>query len=202
MMDSRERLILQNKSFLIVQFISNFAKLEKKVKKLFGQEIINLDHSHRSKLYFMYGCTVGNEIYYDIDNECISLALKRKYNDTELFKSLNLNKIVKFNKKENIISQFNFTIDSVQKNNLAFPFHDSVIKLISMRNKLAHELDSISFREADIIEKLSLETLNKSHYSCLVEWNLEKFDDECLAIGSNIVYISIISSKLDVFISH
>lgn len=189
-MDSRAHIILQYKSVLIVQFISNYAKLEKLANEMFQSTVQKLDHRHKNKLYFMYGCTVGNEIYYDIEKECLSFVCTRKYNDRELFKSLKLNKIIKFDKKEHIISHFAINIESIQKKNLEFPFHDCVIKLISMRNKLAHELDKISFKDSDIIEKLSQENIEKH---CLIwskDWDFNLLDDDCISLYSNIIYMT------------
>ncbi|MCM1504344.1 MAG: hypothetical protein NC127_04010 [Muribaculum sp.] len=190
-MDAKEHILLQFKSVLMVQFISNFAKLEKVIIQLFQDHIYKIEHRHKSKLYFMYGCTVGNEIFYDIERECLSLATVRKYDDNEMFKSLKLNKIIKFDKKEHVVDTFNSNIESVQKKNLVFPFHDCILKLISMRNKLAHELDKINYRESDIIETLSIETLKRFPFGWSDGWDFEIFDNDCILLYSNLIYLDI-----------
>ncbi len=188
-MDAKEHITLQYKSVLMVQFISNYAKLEKLVIRMFQNFIITTEHRHKSKLYFMYGCTVGNDIFYDIDRECLSLNSIRKYDDNEMFKSLKLNKVIRFDKKEHIVSPFNINIESVQKRNLAFPFHDCILKFISMRNKLAHELDKITFKDSDIIETLSIETIKKYTYVWSEDWDFNMMDNDCILLYSNLVYI-------------
>lgn len=195
-MDAKEHLILQFKSVLMVQFISNFAKLEKVIIHLFQDFIYKTDHRHKSKLYFMYGCTVGNEIFYDIERECLSLTGVRKYDDNEMFKSLKLNKIIKFDKKEHIVDLFNINIESVQKKSLVFPFHDCILKLISMRNKLAHELDKINYKDSDIIETLSIETIKRFPFSWSEDWDFDIFDNDCILLYSNLIYLEIVLASV------
>lgn len=191
-MDAKEHITLQYKSVLMVQFISNYAKLEKLVILMFQRFIITTEHRHKSKLYFMYGCTVGNDIFYDIDRECLSLNSIRKYDDNEMFKSLKLNKVIRFDKKEHIVSPFNINIESVQKRNLEFPFHDCILKFISMRNKLAHELDKITFKDSDIIETLSIETIKKFTYAWSEDWDFNMMDNDCILLYSNLIYVFVI----------
>lgn len=195
-MDAKEHIILQCKSVLMVQFISNFAKLEKAIIQLFQDFIYNTEHRHKSKLYFMYGCTVGNEIFYDIERECLSLIAIRKYDDNELFKSLKLNKIIKFDKKERIVDVFKNNIESVQKKSLVFPFHDCILKLISMRNKLAHELDKINYKDSDIIETLSIETIKRFPFEWSDGWDFDIFDNDCILLYSNIIYLNVVLTSI------
>lgn len=195
-MDAKEHIILQFKSVLMVQFISDFAKLEKVIIHAFQDCIYRTEHRHKSKLYFMYGCTVGNEIFYDIERECLSLTAVRKYDDNEMFKSLKLNKIIKFDKKEHIVDSFNINIESVQKKSLVFPFHDCILKLISMRNKLAHELDKINYRDSDIIETLSIETIKRFPYRWSEDWDFDVFDNDCILLYSNLIYLEIVLASI------
>ncbi|WP_294629660.1 hypothetical protein [uncultured Bacteroides sp.] len=196
-MDVKEHIILQYKSVLMVQFISNFAKLEKIIIRSFQDFISITEHRHKSKLYFMYGCTVGNEIFYDIDRECLSLNSVRKYDDNEMFKSLKLNKVIKFDKKEHVVSPLNINIASVQKTSLEFPFHDCILKFISMRNKLAHELDKINFKDSDIIETLSIETIKKFMYEWSEDWDFNRFDNDCILLYSNLIYLFVVLDTIN-----
>lgn len=195
-MDTRELIKLQIKSLLIVQYISNYSKLEKLILNIFQQCIVQQDHKYKSKLYFMYGCQIGNSAYYDIEREQLAIS-NVKYNEDESFRNLTLNKIIKFDRKEQIINEFNFNIDSIQTKSLSFSFHDSVIKFINMRNKLAHELDSISFHETkDVVEKLSLHKIDQFDFQWLKGLDLSNMDDDSINIISNLKYIKILIDKL------
>lgn len=195
-MEQPELIKLQLKSLLIVHYISYFAKIENLVKQIFQKRIVEQDHKYKSKLYFMYGSVVGNDIYYDIDNECLALVGNRRYNDAELFKELSLNKIVKFDGKECIISEFRANIDSIQTKSLSFTFHDSVIKFINMRNKLAHELNDISFNDKDVVERLSSSYIKQDAFEWLEGLDVTMMDNETIAIYSNLIYINKILEQL------
>ena len=120
----------------------------------------------------------------------------RRYNDAELFKELSLNKIVKFDRKECIISEFRANIDSIQTKSLSFTFHDSVIKFINMRNKLAHELNDISFNDKDVVERLSSSYIKQDAFEWLEGLDVTMMDNETIAIYSNLIYINKILEQL------
>ena len=98
-MDQSELIKLQIKSFLIVHYVSTFYTLEKIIKQIFQEKIVKKEHKHKSKLYFAYGCMVGNDVYYDFENESLHLNGTRKYKDDELFNNLNINKIINIKQK-------------------------------------------------------------------------------------------------------
>lgn len=198
-MEKNVKDLLRIKSLLIVKFISSYAKIEKLIKNVFQKEIVLVDHKFKSKLYFLYGSTVGNDIFYNHDTETLDLSCKRKYDDTELFKMLTINKIIKFDRKEKIINPFKFTIASIQMAMQEYEFHDSCIKLINMRNKLAHEIDSIAFKDSDIIEVLSKQSMRNNPIDWVDDVDLDKIDEVASGIYSNIIYIDKIIEKLEAF---
>lgn len=188
-MEKQEIIKLQIKSILLAHYITYFTKLEKTIKQIFQRRIVEKEHKYKSKLYFAYGCVVGNDLFYDFDKECISLIGNRKYSDTELFNNLNINKIIKFDRKEHIIDDFQLNINSMQSKHLSFSFHDSVLKLIKMRNKLAHELNEIDFDNKDIIEKLSLKFISDNRFEWLDGLDVNMMEDESIDIYSNLIYM-------------
>jgi hypothetical protein len=195
-MDQSELIKLQIKSLLIVHYVSTFSTLEKIIKQIFQEKIVIKEHKHKSKLYFAYGCMVGNDVYYDFENESLHLNGTRKYKDDELFNNLNINKIIKFDRKEHLIENFGITIDSVQTKNLSYTLHDVVIKLIEMRNVLAHEVDNIIFKEKHIVDNLSIECIKKYPYEWLEGLDVTRIDNESLAIYSNLIYMELVIKKL------
>lgn len=198
MMNNQERNIFQLKSTLIVHYISEYCQLEKLILGIFQKSILGVDHKYKNKLFFYYGIHVGHDVFFDFENDNVSLSNATRYNVDEMFKSLNLNKIIKFEKKESLITAFKFNINSVIRKSTCFPFCDSCLKLASMRNKLAHEVDHLTFQEKDIIEKLPLDYLKKfdDEYINFNEYEIEKADDGIIALLSNIVYIKKIMEQL------
>ena len=120
----------------------------------------------------------------------------RRYDDAELFKELSLNKIVKFDRKECIIPEFRANIDSIQTKSLSFTFHDSLLKFINMRNKLAHELNVISFTDKDVVERLSSSYIKQDAFEWLEDLDVTMIDNETIAIYSNLIYINKIVEQL------
>ena len=196
MMSIKERNINQIKSILIVRFISEYCILEKKVLKIFHDEILKVDHKYKNKLYFYYGIHVGHNVSFDFERNCVSFSNVNKYNVDEMFDSLNLNKVIKFERKEHLIKAFSFDIDSVSRKATCFPFSDCCIKLMNMRNKLAHEVDTLSFQEKDIIEILPSDYLIKYEYEYIEGIDFSNMDDNLIALLSNIVYLRLINDKL------
>lgn len=196
-MDTKQKIILQIKSLLIVHFISTYAKLEKSLLAIFKKEIVGIEHKHKSKLYFIYGGLIGTNVYYDHDKECLSLSGNKGYDENDLFNSLNINKIIKFSRKNTLIDGFKFDIDSIQNKSLSFPFHDSCNKLINMRNKLAHELDLINFKDVDIIENLSSKHVKENVFDWLDGLDISLMDETSIAIFSNLVYMNKIITQLN-----
>lgn len=188
---------LEIRSILIVSFLSEFNSLEKLIRSIFEKEIISVDHRLKSKLYFLYGSTIGSEIYYNLEDNCLDLSSKRNYNDKELFKKLAINKLIKFDKKEKIISKFAFSVDSIQTRLTQYDFYHILDKLINMRNTLAHDTESLKTSPKYVIEILSNEHLQRYLFPPLGDGDLSLMDDGDLSLLSNIIYLDIIKDRLN-----
>lgn len=179
-------------SVIIVRFMIEYDKFEKEIKRIFQEQIKQVEHKNKSVLYFYYGCTVGNEWRIDYDNRSIERSNHRKYDDNEMFKSLTLDKINKFLRKERIIHCFNFEINSLQTKMAAYTFYDSCEKLTKMRNFLAHSISQITeFREESFIELLSDNKIEEHIY----EWidnsiPIHDLTHMSKIICSNIIYMN------------
>lgn len=183
-------------SILIIDFLNEYFVFEKLVKSIFQKKIVEVDHQYKSKLYFYYGGTVGNGIFIDFEEQSIRLD-KRKYEDNDIFKSLPINKINNFLKKDKIINELDFYIESIQRKADVYPLHECCKKFTEMRNLLAHEIKNVCFEEKKhFIELLSISKIQER----LSKWYEDMLDDDMSdasrAIASNIVYIRIIIEKL------
>ena len=95
------------------------------------------------------------------------------------------------------MEDFNFVVESVQRTTTVFTFYDCVIRLLNMRNKLAHEVVDLQFKDRDLIELLSHEQIAREPFDLLQNYDVRKMDDMTLYIASNIVYIRKLLSKLN-----
>lgn len=193
--------ILLVKSLLIVQYISLYSKFEKKLVELFHDEIKLMDHREKNKLYFMHGAFLSSNIIYQYDSESFELNGSKKiwkFDDKCIFNTLNLNKILRFDRKENLIKKFKFDIHSIQKPLISFDFKDSCLKLLRMRNKLAHEFDNLHFDEKCVIENLSDNFINNKieKYSWLSNYDNESMDEISKSLFSNYIYMDILYQEL------
>ena len=66
-----------------------------------------------------------------------------KYKENDVFKELKVNQIIKIFKRNPCLRVFDFAIQSIQRATTTFSFYDCVIRLLNMRNILAHEMVNI-----------------------------------------------------------
>lgn len=186
-------LSLQIRSLLVFEFLHEFNKLEKIVRYVFEINIPNMSDKIIQQLYFYYGGQIGTYIEY----ESHSLKIKNLiFKEEEKFRELSINQIVKIFKNNNSFNIFDFSIASVQRNSTEFSFYDCVIRLLNMRNKLAHEVSDLQFENKDLVEMLSFEKISNEPFELLQNYDLQKMDDMTRYIASNIIYIRKLTSKL------
>lgn len=196
-MEQRELKILQVKSLIIVSFLSKYSELESIIKSIFQRDILAVEHHYKSKLYFMYGCS-SVSAYYDIEKERISLANNRSYSDNEIFSSLTMDKLIKFDRKDKLIPSFNFEIPLKQSKTVLVTFHDCCIKLTKMRNILSHEILNCNFTDKEVIEKLSDGNISNLKYEWFEDGDISIMDDISKSIISNYSYVCDLIDRLRV----
>lgn len=179
-------LSLQLKAFFVFEFLNEYNKLEQAIRKIFEENISYLPAKVLQQLYFYYGGKIGTYIEY----EAHTLKLHNmNFKEQERFKELSINQIIKIFKEEPYLEKFNFTIESIQRSNTVFPFCDCVIRLLNMRNKLAHEVVDLQFKSQDLIELLSYDKIANERFPLFQNYDIQKMDNMTLYIASNIVYM-------------
>jgi len=189
----RETIVLQLKSLFIFEFLNTYNELERIVRTVFENNISALPSETKQRLYFFYGGKIGTYIEYT--DSAIKLD-EIQYKSDENFKKLSLNQIIKIFKEDPCIEAFNFDIKSIQRTSTVFPFTDCVLKLLNMRNKLAHELVDLQFKDKDLIELLLIEYIKKESFITLQNYDIENMDNMTQYIASNIVYMRKIVDQL------
>lgn len=188
-------------SILIVQYLSMYSKLGRIIKQIFQSKIEAIDHVHKNKLYFMLGCNLSTNVIYSYEESHFYINGGKRswgFDNSEKFVFLDFNKIIRFDEHEHLIDEFNIDIESIRYKNIVFPLHDMCRKIISMRNKLAHEYDDLSFVNKDVIEILSREILDvwRAKYQWLSEYEIKEDNDIAQALFSNYIYMAILLDKM------
>ena len=190
----KEILIRQIKSLIIFDFLDTFNYLEEIIRETFEKSLSNIPNELSNKLFFYYGGKIGTSI--DTTDNSIRLETI-KYKKDELFKKLTVNQIIKIYKTEPKVNVFDFNIDSIQKPKTQLRFSDCVLKLISMRNRLAHEMNDCNFIDKDIIEVITIDNLKTYSFDTLANFDISNMDNMTQCIASNIVYMRTMISSLN-----
>lgn len=191
--NTKERLVNQLRSIITYEFLKEYNMFEKSIRDNFEQSLEDIEQEHWRELYFMYGGRIHP--YYEYNTPSIKLN-DLKYKSNEKFPELTINQIIKFDRSKNIVRGFDFEIQSIQVKKNFFEFRDCALKLISMRNKLSHELDNCTFKECDMIELLSYDNISENYFDEVVTYDLSIMDDNSKCIFSNIIYMKIILKKM------
>lgn len=191
----QKTLSLQIRSLMVYDFLDEYNQLERTIRIVFEENIETLPSSTKQQLYFYYGGKIGTYIEYESHGIKIN---ELNYSEEEMFKQLSINQIIKIFKNNRCLEVFNFSIESIQRPLTVFPFYDCTIRLLNMRNKLAHEVSNLNFRDGDIIELLSPEQISQQPFELLQNYDLQKMDEMTQYVASNIIYIRKILLQLRV----
>ena len=184
---SKEKISFQLRTIVVVKYLEIYNYMEKKVKNVFSEEIKNTDEKFKNKLYFFYG---GNSsINIDFSKSMLTTNFK-KFRENEEFNSFSFNQIIKICKEDKKVEKFNFNIKSIQVKQEEFDFYSLCTKLISMRNKLAHEILKDNFDDEDIIELLSDEKIKENVITELETFDINLMDLSTKQIYSNLLYLN------------
>lgn len=177
---------LQLKSLLVYEFFKEYTELELLIRKIFEKSLPTLSPEYIQQLYFYLGGKIGSYIEY----ESHSLKLtKLIFKPSESFRGLSVNQIIKMFKETSYIEAFNFSISSIRSSKVEYSFYDCCTRLINMRNKLAHEVVNLQFKDSDLIDMLTREQIAAESFDALQNYDIQKIDDMTMYIASNIVYI-------------
>ena len=185
------------KALILYNYIGYYIKLEETIKNIFMSEFENLDSQYKNRIYFYIGGLKSENTF--VEYETYTLVREKKKFKAKLFSELTINQIIKMERKENKISKFNITINSIQTIKLDFTLYDCCIKLINMRNKMAHEFFNLTINNnKDTIEVLSNENLDKFKPEWLDDFSeYDKLDESMICILSNYIYMRKIVEKLE-----
>lgn len=189
----QDTLSVQIKSLMIYEFLNEYNQLEQMIRGIFEKSVPSLPQKVIQQLYFYNGGRIGTFI--DAEEESVKLTIV-KYKENDLFKELTTNQIIKILKKTPCLEAFNFDVPSIHHTTTVFTFYDCVIRLLNMRNILAHEMVNIQFKNKDLIELLTFEQLEEHGFETLQNYDVRKMDNMTQYIASNIIYMQKIITGL------
>lgn len=199
-MNERELNQLQLHSIAVYDYMVCYEILSSKAKKAFQDYVKKMSPEKKNPLYFYWsGIKVSSLQLKLMDKAKPFLHFDdTEYSENEEFKALTFNQMLNIQKRHGILECFAFTVPSCNQRQCEYTFVDCSKKLTNMRNKLAHERSSLSFKDADIIEILSTTKLQEyvhMHYGSL---SAESMADETKAIFSNLIMMQAVIDRLDV----
>ncbi|MGI6505557.1 MAG: hypothetical protein ACOX2V_04140 [Clostridia bacterium] len=182
------------KAMAIYVFLNEFNNLENLIKGRFYKLAIEAVDDEKNRLYFYYGGLAGR-ISLEYDSDILEFKNEIKFKPNEKFKKFTLNQILGLLRKSSFKQCFPQNIDSVVHKTQQHDFLGSVKRLISMRNKLVHELVQLKFRNEDFIELLPKNILEEK---LDIQFD-EKSDeaDQIQIILSNVVYINMLNDEIE-----
>lgn len=193
--DKRKFVQIQIEALSIHYYTTLYNQLEAELKAYFVENISLITPEKRELLYFALAGIKSNQISFEVDNATITLS-KVKYISDENFSAFTVNQIIKFQKKYDLISGLNFNVQSFNSKSMVYPFADCFLKLINMRNKLAHEMSHLSFTDSDIIEILSNDCIREKGTAWFDTLDTTLMSDESKSIFSNMLIMDNMLSEL------
>ena len=178
---------LQLEALSIRYFIVKYDEFERKVKTLFSSNISKVSPENKQMLYFfLAGIKCSARIDY------LSNSLKTddaRYSENEKFTHLSFSQIIKIQRQNHVLDLFEFNVPSINSKTTEYTFTDCCVKLLSMRNKLAHEMARLSFVDKDIIELLSNEYIKNNSSVWFSSMDTELMNNETKCIFSNLLML-------------
>ena len=188
--DNRKFIEIQIEALLIRQFIVVYDELETEIRNIFTENI-SIISPQKKELLFFYLAGIKSNVHIDYGNRSLSVVSAR-YCSNENFSMFTSNQIIKIHRQCHLLDMFDFNIQSINNKNTEYTFTDSYIKLLNMRNKLAHELSHLVFKDSDVIELLANDYIEKNSSEWLSYLDAKLMTDESKSIFSNLIMMNVI----------
>lgn len=190
-----EELAIQQCSLAVYYFLLEYNNLENLVKETYISSWPSFSEDLKNRLLFFIGGTKSEILYFDFDTYQL-VENRRKYELKALLNELRLIHIMKIERKEHQIGAFHFNIQSLNVKQVELDSISCILKLIDMRNILAHRMTDLDFKEKSVIELISDKAISEKGISWLEEFDLSKMDSATKSIVSNYIYMIDIIEKI------
>lgn len=174
-----------------------FETLENEARHIFCAAVKYMSPSDKIPYFFYLAGLRRSSIELQILGATPSIhSSDLSFSESEDFKSMSFNNLLKIQSKHGIQPCFDFAIPSINISTMQYPFIDCCRKFISMRNKLAHEHSSLSFNDRDIVELLSDSKIADSSSSVYGLLSTSSMTNDTKAIFSNLVIMTCAIQRL------
>lgn len=175
----------------VYNYMVEFEILDKSARQIFCTSVKYMNSSDKIPYFFYLAGLRSSSIELQLTKStpiihCADLS----FSESENFKSMTLNTLLKIQAKHGIQSCHDFFVSSINFPSIQYPFIDCCKKFISMRNKLAHERSSLSFNERDIVELLPDFKIEDNANSIYGSLSTSSMSNETKAIFSNFVMMT------------
>lgn len=195
-MTEKQRMILDEMNALIMyKYFIVYNEFENLISGIYYKEWSNLNEEVKRRIAYYVGSVKGINAYIEYDTYSTKQDIY-KYDEDKLISKLTINQIIRLERKEKNVSKFDFEIDSLTTKQLSLISYDCILKIINMRNKLAHDILNINFKASDIIEILPNNVISISQELWISNLQLDKLNDFGRAVISNYVFMIDIIERL------
>lgn len=195
MIDNQSEVEERTDAIVIYKYLIIYNQFENIIKDIFAASFKSLSNDVKNRIAYYVGWLGSETKYIEYDTYSIRQDV-HKYDENTLVSKLKINQIIKIDKREKLISRFSFEISSITKKQVTFLSHDCFLCLINMRNKLAHEILKINFKNSDLIEQLPINIISNCQDEWLKNIGIENISQESICILSNYIYMQQIIEKL------
>lgn len=196
MLEKQMRILEEMDALVMYKFLVLYNRFENKIKEIYRMEWADLDEDVKRRVAYYVGSIKGINAYIEYDTYSTKQDIYR-YDEDSLISKMTINQIIRMERKEKNVSLFNFQIDSKLSKQLTFISYDCILKLINMRNKLAHDILNINFKSSDIIEVLPNNIFEKEKEVWISNLQLDKLSDFGRVILSNHFFMNEILDRFE-----
>ncbi len=196
MLEKQMRILEEMDALVMYKFLILYNRFENKIKEIYRMEWADLDEDVKRRVAYYVGSIKGINAYIEYDTYSTKQDIYR-YDEDSLISKMTINQIIRMERKEKNVSLFNFQIDSKLSKQLTFISYDCILKLINMRNKLAHDILNINFKSSDIIEVLPNNIFEKEKEVWISNLQLDKLSDFGRVILSNHFFMNEILDRFE-----
>ena len=187
-MSSQRKITEQLDALSIYHFLLKYAELEEAIKKIYVQEWPNFSREVQQRLMFYQGGLSMQKSYIEYDTYSL-ITQHHKFDVKTMLNNLTLNQMIKIERREKQISELKCDIQSLQNRTIIYPCIDCILKLLNMRNILAHKMNNLNFKNKEYIDVLKNEIIQQSNLEWLEMYDLNLLSESARYIISNYIYI-------------
>ena len=196
-MSSQKEIAEQLEALSIYYFLIKYTSLEEVIKELYVNKWSDFNSEVQQRLMFYQGGLCLQKGYIEYDTYSL-ITQHHKFDTKALLNNLTLNQIIKVERREKQIVELEWYIQSLQNKTIEYPCTDCILKLLNMRNILAHKMNDLNFKNKECIDVLKNEIIQQSNLEWLKMYDLNLLSESARCIISNYIYMNIICKELGV----